>query len=79
METTKNYSPFNEEEFLSIKSEMASFGSYLPEGKMGWLWDKCTTLRANKKEPQPCGCKSSAGLWAKCADDVREYIKRVEG
>jgi hypothetical protein len=78
METTRSYAPFNENEFNEIKAMMATFGSYLPEDKMGWLWSKCTLIRGNTKEPQPCGCKSSVGLWAKCADDVRDYIKRVE-
>jgi hypothetical protein len=78
MESTKSYAPFNEDEFIFIKSEMERFGNNLPTDKMGWLWSKCTLLRGNTKEPQPCGCKSAAGLWQRCAEDVRAYIKRVE-
>ena len=78
METTRSYAPFNEVEFNEIKSEMERFGNNLPTDKMGWLWSKCTLLRGNTKEPQPCGCKSATGLWQKCAEDVRDYIKRVQ-
>lgn len=79
METTRSYAPFNEVEFNEIKAEMQRFGNNLPTDKMGWLWSKCTLLRGNTKEPQPCGCKSSVGLWQRCAEDVRAYIKRVQG
>jgi hypothetical protein len=75
----RSYAPFNETEFNDIKFQMAVFGNNLPTDKMGWLWSKCTVLRGNPKEPMPCGCKSAAGLWQRCAEDVRDYIKRVEG
>ena len=79
METTRSYAPFTETEFQEMKAMMGVFGNNLPTDKMGWLWSKCTLLRGNTKEPQPCGCKSSVGLWQRCAEDVRDYIKRVEG
>jgi hypothetical protein len=71
----RSYAPFTDMEFIEIKNQMATFGSYLPEEKMGWLWSKCTLLRGNTKEPQPCGCKSSGGLWAKAVETLNNYIK----
>lgn len=75
----KNYAPYTEGEFNTIKSEMEKIGIYLPTDKMSWMWSICTTIRGNTREPQPCSCKSSSGLWAGCANTIREYIKRVEG
>ena len=56
METTRSYAPFTETEFQEMKAMMGVFGNNLPTDKMGWLWSKCTLLRGNTKEPQPCGC-----------------------
>lgn len=69
-----DYSPFSKEEFEKIELQLKEVGSYLPEHLMNPMWSYCTRIR-DKKEPQPCGCKSSAGLWAKCVTDVRNFVK----
>jgi hypothetical protein len=71
------YAPFDEAEFNSIKQTMIEIGLYLPENKMGWMWEKCTAIRG-QKENQPCGCKSASGLWKRCADDITDWVKKVD-
>lgn len=70
------YAPFSYEEFQIIKAEMAAIGVYLPSdvGAQRKIWENCTRIRG-KSEPTPCSCKSSGGLWARCIDDIREFIK----
>lgn len=70
------YAPFTLEEFQLIQAEMNAIGVYLPSDATAQrkIWQNCTRIRG-KAENQPCSCKSSAGLWARCIDDIREFIK----
>lgn len=69
------YAPFTYEEFVVIRAEMETIGNYLPSDATAQrkLWENCTRIRG-KSEPQPCTCKSSAGLWARCIEDTRAFI-----
>jgi hypothetical protein len=69
------YAPFTLEEFQIIQAEMNAIGVYLPSdaGAQRKLWQNCVRIRG-KAENQPCSCKSSAGLWARCIDDIRGFI-----
>lgn len=69
-----NYSPFTEEEFKLMETEMKSLGLYLPEDKMGIMWERCRRIRGTN-ENQPCGCKSASGLWKRCVDDINDFIR----
>jgi hypothetical protein len=70
------FAPFTYEEFQIIKAEMEAIGVYLPSDATAQrkLWQNCTRIRG-KAENQPCSCKSSAGLWVRCIDDIKEFIK----
>jgi hypothetical protein len=70
------YAPFTYEEFQIIKAEMEVIGNYLPSDATAQrkIWENCTRIRG-KAENQPCSCRSSGGLWARCIDDIREFIK----
>ena len=69
------YAPFSDEEFTLMVADMKLIGSYLPEHQMGIMWDRCTRIRG-QKENQPCGCKSAGGLWAKCVEDINNFISQ---
>jgi hypothetical protein len=69
------YAPFSDEEFTLMVSDMKLIGSYLPEHQMGIMWERCTRIRG-QKENQPCGCKSAGGLWAKCVEDINNFISQ---
>lgn len=68
-----DYSPLTEEEFVKLKSDLESIGSYLPTDKTGEFWRLCNLIRG-EHQPQPCGCKSASGLWARCVDTLRDFI-----
>ena len=69
------YAPFSDEEFTLMVADMKLIGSYLPEHQMGIMWERCTRIRG-QKENQPCGCKSAGGLWAKCEEDINNFISQ---
>jgi hypothetical protein len=69
------YSPFTDEEFVVMVEQMKAIGAYLPEHQMGIMWERCTRIRG-QKENQPCGCKSAGGLWAKCVEDINNFISQ---
>jgi hypothetical protein len=73
------YLPFTEEEFNIMKSEMEAMGYWLPRdvNAQRRLWSNCTRVRG-KSENQPCTCKSSAGLWSKCVEDINNFIKGIK-
>lgn len=70
------YAPFTYEEFKVIQSEMEVMGYWLPKDAMAQrkLWENCTKIRGTR-ENMPCSCKQSAGLWARCVDDINTFIK----
>lgn len=70
------YAPFTYEEFVVIRAEMEAIGNYLPADATAQrkLWENCTRIRG-QRENQPCTCKSAAGLWAKCIEDTKAFIK----
>ena len=70
------YAPFSYEEFQIIKAEMEVIGNYLPSDATAQrkIWENCTRIRG-KAENQPCSCRSSGGLWARCIDDIKAFIR----
>jgi hypothetical protein len=73
----EKYKPFSIEEWTAMKAEVEALGAYLPEHQLRIMWERCTRIRG-KAENQPCMCKSSSGLWARCIDDIRAFIKERE-
>lgn len=74
------YAPFTYEEFVVIKAEIEAVGNYLPSdaGAQRKLWENCTRIRG-KAENQPCGhCGKTSGLWVKCINDIKAFIKERE-
>jgi hypothetical protein len=68
------YSPLNLQEFLELKEHLDGIKSFLPEHLMGTLWEKCNRIRGERTN-QPCSCKSSAGLWGRCVDELRQFVR----
>jgi hypothetical protein len=73
----EKYKPFTLEEWTVMKAEVEALGNYLPEHQLGIMWERCTRIRG-QRENQPCMCKGSAGLWARCIDNIRAFIKERE-
>jgi hypothetical protein len=76
MEENK-YHPLTEIEYKELKAKIESIKDYLPDMLLGYVWSTYRRI-TNSTENQPCGCKTSAGLWRKAVDVLQDYLKRVE-
>jgi len=68
------YAPLNLAEFKELKEHLEGIKSFLPEHLMSTLWSKCNAIRGERIN-QPCSCKSSAGLWGRCVEDLRQFVR----
>jgi hypothetical protein len=68
------YAPLNLQEFQELKAQLESVKAFLPENLMGPFWEKCNRIRGERIN-QPCSCKSSAGLWGRCVDELRQFVR----
>lgn len=74
MEQTK----FTDEEYQSLKELIARTKDYLADADLNLVWSSYKKITSSQ-ENQPCSCGSSAGLWAKAVNNIRDYIKQIEG
>jgi hypothetical protein len=65
------------EEIEGLKADLKRVTNYLPEDLMGKFWGLCNKIRGERTN-QPCSCRSSAGLWGKCVEDLKNYLKSLE-
>jgi hypothetical protein len=68
------YAPLNLAEFKELKEHLEGIKAFLPEHLMSTLWEKCNRIRGERIQ-QPCSCKSSAGLWGRCVDELRQFVR----
>ena len=66
---------YTHEEFSSLKQTLESIGNYIPDDKIGYIWSNYQKI-SNTTENQHCSCSSSAGLWIKAVNTIKEYIKQ---
>jgi hypothetical protein len=71
------YLPYTEEEYVQLKSIMDSITNYIPNDKMGWVWNNHNRI-LKTNEPTPCSCKSAANHWVRAAGTIRNFILQVE-
>ena len=74
----KNYQPFQYDEYLAIKNDLAGITHTLPTHLADIFWRRCNAVRG-KNTPQPCTCGSSAQHWGDCVTELQNYVKRVDG
>ena len=67
------YTPFTEEEYLSLEQYVSTVKNHIDSNKAGYIWDACTRIRG-KKEKQPCTCSSAGGHWSRCMETIRNYF-----
>jgi hypothetical protein len=65
------------EEIEGLKADLQKVKNYLPEDLMGKFWGLCNKIRGERTN-MPCSCRSSAGLWSRCVEDLKNYIKDNE-
>lgn len=69
-----NYSPLSQEEFEELEKRLNNIKAFLPDGEMSYIWQTYNKIR-NANETQPCSCRSSAGLWTRAVDGLRDFVK----
>lgn len=65
---------YTNEDFKLLRETIQSITSHIPEQQAGYVWNNYKAI-SGSNENQPCMCGSSAGLWRKAVDTIREYIK----
>jgi hypothetical protein len=68
---------FEEAELKEIKKFLNELGNHLPYNRLDSVWNWYKTI-SNSKEPKPCSCQSSAGLWVRYIDTISNWIKEYE-
>jgi hypothetical protein len=71
---TMNTGPLSTEDFQRLQKEIEGIKSFLPEHLMGPFWAWYNQIRG-VNEKQPCGCKSAAGHWSRCVDELRKFVR----
>jgi hypothetical protein len=61
------------EEIEALREDLKRVKNHLPEDLLGKFWATCNKIRGEKTN-QPCSCPSSAGLWGRCVDDIKNYL-----
>jgi hypothetical protein len=64
-----------EEDYQYLKGELKGVGAYLPEHLANPVWIAYEKI-SGIKEPKPCMCRSSGGLWLKAVNVVNDYISK---
>jgi hypothetical protein len=67
------YGILTEGEFRELKEKLSSITTNLPNDLADFVWNTYTRIKATR-EPKPCMCKSSGGLWAGAVDYLRNYV-----
>jgi hypothetical protein len=74
MSIEEKYAPLSVGEFTELKEFTENQGLYLQTSQMTYVWTMYNRLR-NSREPQPCSCKSSGGLWKGAVDYLVNFVK----
>ena len=77
MSEQNKYFPLNYEQYLEAKQRVEPIIEFIPENQLNWIWNTYKSI-SGSIENQPCACGSSAGLWGKAVNVIREWIKQME-
>ena len=73
----EKYLPYTETEYKELKEVMDKITTYIPHDRMGWVWSNHKKI-TNTNEMQPCSCGSAASHWKRAAENIRNFIIKVE-
>lgn len=68
---------YTEQEYNELKEFILGVKDWIPDNKLTYIWQNYLKINGHQ-EPQPCGCKSSASLWAKAVNRIKEYVNEQE-
>lgn len=60
--------------FQELVKTLSEITTHIPEQTAPFIWNNYKHI-SGSNENQPCMCGSSANLWRKAVDTIREYIK----
>lgn len=66
---------YTPEEFNRLKAMLDSITTHIPTELAPEVWNNYRKI-AKSTEPTPCNCGSSAGLWRKAVDVIRDYVNQ---
>ena len=69
----KMYGILTESEFTELKNTLNEITTNLPNHLTDFVWNTYNRIKSTR-EPKPCMCKSSGGLWAGAVDFLRNYV-----
>ena len=65
---------YTKSELDTLKGTLSSITTFIPENTAPYIWENYQKI-TNTTEGRPCMCGSSAGLWIKSVNAIREYLK----
>ena len=73
----KNYTPYTEAEYKELKEVIDTISTYIPNDRMGWVWNNYKKLSGDHSA-QPCSCGSASAHWIRATETIRNFITKVE-
>jgi hypothetical protein len=73
-----DYSPLAENEWEEALNIFNTISDRIPENLASTVWYLHLKITGTK-ENQPCTCASSGKLWLKAVNNIREFVKKVNG
>ena len=74
----KDYTPYTEAEYNELKEVVNGITTHIPNDKMHYIWNNYKKI-TRSTEATPCSCGSAASHWRRAVDEIRSFIKRIEG
>ena len=65
---------YTKSELDTLKGTLGCITTFIPENTAPYIWENYQKI-TNTTEARPCMCGSSAGLWIKSVNAIREYLK----
>lgn len=65
---------YTQEEFKELCNFVSTIKDWIPEDKASYVWNNYKKI-SGSIEQQPCNCGSSAGLWRKAMETIRNFVK----
>ena len=68
---------YTKEELKELREIIGSITNRIPQDKVSYIWNNYKRISGDKA-PQPCTCKSSAGLWGKALQTIQTYLRGLD-
>lgn len=69
---------YTKEELKELREVIGSIRDRIPQDKVSFIWNNYKKISGDTA-PQPCTCKSSAGLWGTALKTIQTYLGGLDG